>query len=104
MIFFLAFLQEFHLSEGHLELLRYVKENVIGIQVFFDSPYVQVFERKAKMSIPTLLSNIGGMMGLCLGFSLLSVVEIFYFVFLWMKTKINSMTSSTIIKVHPQSN
>ena len=33
------------------------------------------------MTLDTLIANLGGMMGLCMGFSLVSLVEIVYFLF-----------------------
>ena len=33
------------------------------------------------MTLDTLIANLGGMMGLCMGFSLVSLVEIVYFFF-----------------------
>ena len=33
------------------------------------------------MSVATLIANIGGMLGLCLGFSFVSLVEIVFFFF-----------------------
>ena len=33
------------------------------------------------MTLDTLIANLGGMMGLCMGFSLVSLVEIVHFLF-----------------------
>ena len=33
------------------------------------------------MTLNTLIANLGGMMGLCMGFSLVSLIEIFFFAF-----------------------
>ena len=33
------------------------------------------------MSVNTLIANLGGMMGLCMGLSLVSAIEIGYFLF-----------------------
>ena len=33
------------------------------------------------MTLDTLIANLGGMMGLCMGFSLVSLVEIVFFLF-----------------------
>ena len=78
-------------SMGYPELLKYVQNNVIYIGVYFDHAYVEVIERSPKMSIPTLFSNVGGAMGLCLGFSVLSLVEIVYFALIWVMAKFNSL-------------
>ena len=33
------------------------------------------------MTLNTLIANLGGMMGLCMGFSLVSLIEILFFAF-----------------------
>ena len=97
-------------SVGYPELLKYVQDNVIYIGVYFDQAYVEVIKRSPKMSIPTLFSNVGGAMGLCLGFSVLSVVEIAYFALIWVMAKFNSLVMvkpvkpSTVINVQSQPN
>ena len=42
------------------------------------------------MTVNTLIANLGGMLGLCMGFSLVSLIEIAFFAF--------SVTSSVIKK------
>ena len=97
-------------SMGYPELLKYVQNNVIYIGVYFDHAYVEVIERSPKMSIPTLFSNVGGAMGLCLGFSVLSLVEIVYFALIWVMAKFNSLVvvkpvkPTTVINVQSQPN
>lgn len=62
------------------------EETMIGVNItrgtsmfyFADEDFV-AFKRSATFGTVTLLSNIGGMLGLFLGISVLSVVEIFYF-------------------------
>ena len=78
------------------QLMIYASENLIKINAFLDSPYLAKYEtdevwRERKnnliytffppqvMSTMTFIANIGGMMGLCMGFSFVSLVEIFFF-------------------------
>ena len=37
------------------------------------------------MTVTTLIANIGGMLGLCMGLSFVSIVEIFEVVFFFMR-------------------
>ena len=62
-------------------------ENIVSLKVFLKDPYIQVIKRQEKMSSTTFLSNVGGLLGLCLGFSVLSLVEIIYFIILWLNTR-----------------
>ena len=81
------------------ELMTYASENLIKINAFLDSPYLSKFETDEVivlssnnghcryqhvlppqvMSPATFIANIGGMLGLCMGFSFVSLVEIFFF-------------------------
>ena len=36
------------------------------------------FEKQRRMTVVDFLSNMGGLFGLCLGFSIISFVEVFY--------------------------
>ena len=87
---------------------KYIMENVNVVTVFLKDPYIQVIRRSEKMSFTTFMSNVGGLMGLCLGFSVLSAVEIIYFCLAWVSFKVKqtksiSTQTGTIIKVVPKS-
>jgi acid-sensing ion channel, other len=49
------------------------------ISIYFDDDEFIVLRRYASFGTVTLLSNIGGLLGLFLGVSVLSTVEVFYF-------------------------
>ena len=42
------------------------------MHVMVQSPYVTVFKRDVAMSALTYIANTGGLLGLCLGFSIVS--------------------------------
>ena len=67
----------------------YIEENIIRLTVFLKNLYVQVVRRSEKMSTITLISNVGGVMGLCLGFSVLSLVEIIYYISKYLYKRVN---------------
>lgn len=59
--------------------MDYFRDEVSLLHVFFKSEFIVQYKRDQLYGIEDLVSNIGGLMGLCLGFSLLSVVELIYF-------------------------
>ena len=50
------------------------------VQIYFDTATYDLIEKDAKNTLETMISVIGGTMGLFTGFSILSAVEILYFV------------------------
>ena len=71
-------------------LERYIKENIARVNVYMKDPYVQKIARGVKITYSSFFSNIGGLMGLFQGFSVISLVEIFYFLFQYIKGKVLS--------------
>ena len=57
-------------------------ERDIAVVTFFFEKEGSVFEyiREARMTPVAFMSQVGGLMGLCLGFSFLSLVELVYWV------------------------
>jgi len=47
-------------------------------QVFLRDPYYTLIARDGKTSQLDFLGTAGGLMGLCMGFSIMSIVELFY--------------------------
>ena len=70
-------------------LERYIKENIARVNVYMKDPYVQKIARGVKITYSSFFSNIGGLMGLFQGFSVISLVEIFYFLFQCIKGKVS---------------
>ena len=50
--------------------------------------YFAVYEKTRKMTETDFLSNIGGLFGLCLGFSIISLAEVFYWFIIRMAKNI----------------
>ncbi len=57
----------------------YVENNVAILHVYFKNLHFMRQERGELYGFVDLFSNIGGLMGLCMGFSALSAVEVLYF-------------------------
>ena len=54
------------------------------VQIYFDTATFDDVERDKKIKMEAQLSLIGGTMGLLTGFSIISGVEIIFFLFRWV--------------------
>ena len=57
----------------------YVQENLALFHVYFKKLHFMRHERAELYSAIDFFSNIGGLLGLCMGLSALSVAELIYF-------------------------
>ena len=79
------------------DLYYYAKENLIKLHLFISSPFATEFKRSVETPRISFVANIGGMfskilwregtnlfssglMGLCMGFSFVSLAEIIYYI------------------------
>ncbi|CAL8109748.1 unnamed protein product [Orchesella dallaii] len=67
--------------EGHTHLndIAYVSGSISVVRVFFRESSIMQYKRDELFTWEDFVSNLGGVMSLCLGFSILSLVEVFYF-------------------------
>ena len=61
------------------------KKSIVSLNIYYDSFSYTIIKELAKMDIYDLISGIGGTLGLFIGISILSVVEIFEVIFLLIK-------------------
>ena len=59
-------------------LYKYATENVAKIAVYLKNSFYTSIKKDVKISFVDFISNTGGLMGLCLGFSLISMFEFIY--------------------------
>ena len=64
-------------NERYAEYDAYEKD-MATVTFFYDSATAFVYERKASMTWVGFISQVGGLFGLCMGFSFISVIEIGY--------------------------
>ena len=57
---------------------EYASDNLAKILVMIRDPYVQKVRREQAMTVTGFLANTGGLLGLCLGFSVISLAELVY--------------------------
>ena len=70
--------------DGHSCMLSDLKNGYIMksaesyslVKIFFDSPQMTVISKDAKVTIPDMISNIGGTIGIFLGMSTISVLDL----------------------------
>ncbi|XP_038604364.1 LOW QUALITY PROTEIN: acid-sensing ion channel 4 [Tachyglossus aculeatus] len=67
----------------------YIRENFLVLDVFFEALTSEVLEQRAAYSLSALLGDIGGQMGLFIGASILTLLEILDYVYevawAWLK-------------------
>ena len=60
------------------ELHQYGRDNLALVNIFIQSPYVTKIRRDLAMTLTGYIANTGGLLGLCLGFSAISGIEIIF--------------------------
>jgi len=65
------------LTEGG-QLYNAYEKDIAIVNIFFGEPTVFEFERSPRMTWLDFISSFGGICGLCLGISFVSVAEIVY--------------------------
>ena len=63
------------------ELYQYGRQNLALIHIMVQSPYVTKIKRDVAMPFITFVANSGGLLGLCIGFSFISAIEILFWIF-----------------------
>ncbi|XP_073948785.1 pickpocket protein 28-like [Choristoneura fumiferana] len=59
---------------------EYITENMLIIHFYFEDRTFTRFTKGEIFGLTEFLSNTGGLLGLCMGFSMMSVVELIYYV------------------------
>ncbi|XP_059095372.1 uncharacterized protein LOC131890110 isoform X2 [Tigriopus californicus] len=65
----------------HVEevIYDYTRANIISARLIFSEKYFSSIERDVSYTLQSLICNIGGLLGLCLGCSFISLIEIVFF-------------------------
>ena len=62
-------------------LYTYASENIAILKVFYKDPYYTLFKKDEEMSTVSWIGNTGGLFGLCMGLSVVSIFEMLYHCF-----------------------
>ena len=60
------------------EMYQYERNNVALVHVMIQSPYITTFKRDVAMTFLSYVANTGGLLGLFIGFSCISGIEILF--------------------------
>ena len=60
------------------ELYRYAHKNLALVRIMMQSPYITKIKRDVAITTTNYVANTGGLLGLCLGFSFISCIEIIF--------------------------
>jgi len=72
------------------DIFQYAKKNLAVVNVYIKEPVVTKIMRDQKIPVIAFVANTGGLLGLCMGFSLVSVFEIIYHVFGALKSTVSN--------------
>nr|CAB3223602.1 acid-sensing ion channel 2 [Phallusia mammillata] len=76
-----------YLAYKFQETEDYVKNNYVKLNIFFEALNYETIEQKVAYEIPGLFGDIGGQMGLFIGASILTILELFDYVYEVIKEK-----------------
>ncbi len=62
-------------------IFNYAKDNFAVLKIFINYPFYTSIKRDEEMSTLSFIANAGGLLGLCLGMSFVSITEVVYFLF-----------------------
>ena len=71
------------------EMYTYGRTNLAMVNLMIQSPYITKIKRDAAMTFTSYIANTGGLLGLCVGFSFISGIEILFWCCLCCKSKNN---------------
>ncbi|CAM9333747.1 unnamed protein product [Lampetra planeri] len=70
-----------YLAKKYNKTEAYIAENVLVLDIFFEALNYETIEQKKAYEVAGLLGDIGGQMGLFIGASILTILEIFDYVY-----------------------
>ena len=71
-------------------LFEYASKNLAIVKIFFRDPYYTEFIKNEQISVLSFIANAGGLLGLCVGMSFLSIFEIVYHLASYLFLKLNN--------------
>ena len=71
-------------------LYNYARENLALVNIYIKQPVVTKILRDQRVPIIWFVANCGGILGLCMGFSIVTVFEVFHCIFKFFISKLMS--------------
>ena len=72
-------------------VLRYMRENVAVVNMFLKQPYCELIMQDVDKTMISFVSDMGGILGLFLGFSFVSLLELLWYCMLICHSVMRSM-------------
>ena len=72
-------------------MYEYGKTSLAVVKIMMQSPHVIKIKRDVAMTFTDFVANTGGLLGLCLGFSFISGIEILFWIFCCCKELMKNM-------------
>lgn len=74
-------------------LHKYARENLLLANIYIKDPAVTMIRRDQKIPIIWFVANVGGILGLCMGCSLVTIFEVLHHVILiFLRTSVKSVS------------
>ena len=70
-------------------LLEYASDNLAIVNIFIKDPYYTRYIKSEQLTFLSFIANAGGLLGLCMGMSFISIFEIAYHLVNCLFGKIN---------------
>ncbi|XP_070623071.1 acid-sensing ion channel 2-like [Erythrolamprus reginae] len=67
---------------------KYISENILVLDIFFEALNYETIEQRKAYEVAALLGDIGGQMGLFIGASILTILEVFDYIYELIKEKL----------------
>ncbi|XP_058867543.1 acid-sensing ion channel 1-like isoform X4 [Acipenser ruthenus] len=90
-----------YLAKKYNKSEQYIAENILVLDIFFEALNYETIEQKKAYEVAGLLGDIGGQMGLFIGASLLTILELFDYLYEVVKHK---MRRALCQKQHKRNN
>uniref|UniRef100_A0A8C4S7R1 Uncharacterized protein n=1 Tax=Erpetoichthys calabaricus TaxID=27687 RepID=A0A8C4S7R1_ERPCA len=90
-----------YLSKKYNKSEEHIRENFLVLDVFFEALNYETIEQKRAYDVAGLLGDIGGQMGLFIGASLLTILEILDYIYEYLKMYLKK-ESCEMMRSHPE--
>ncbi|XP_057181176.1 acid-sensing ion channel 1B isoform X4 [Triplophysa rosa] len=82
-----------YLAKKYNKTEQYIADNILVLDIFFEALNYETIEQKAAYELAGLLGDIGGQMGLFIGASILTILELFDYLYEVIKFKLCRCTN-----------
>ncbi|XP_078539625.1 acid-sensing ion channel 4 [Lissotriton helveticus] len=83
-----------YLAKKYQKNETYIRDNFLVLDIFFEALNFETIEQKKAYDLAGLLGDIGGQMGLFIGASILTILEILDYIYEVMKVRVNRIFRS----------